>query len=138
MILFGQDDFVGAWVFARVGRGRWLPGEGTAIGWLEEGELVAGLTFTDWTGPNMFVGIAIEGRRFPPALLRVGLLYAFKQVACTRLTFAIASNNLASISLAQRLGAELEASLQGALPDADLNYYVLRPDKCKFWSRVNA
>lgn len=137
MFLIGEDKLVADWVYARTS-GQLDVGVGTVgVGWVDShNNLIAGVVFHSYTpGRNLFVDCAIEGKRFPPALLRFTLQYSFYQLKVARLTFAIDSVNLSSKRLVRRLGAIQEATLSGAACQGDLELWVLRPATSAFCRR---
>jgi hypothetical protein len=101
------------------------------------GAILAAAMFHSYTERNIFVDIAIERKAAAPLLLWAIGDYAFRQLACARLTFTADSNNLPAIDLHRRMGAEVEAVLRGAAKDGnDIRISVLWHD-CAFWRRLN-
>lgn len=107
-----------------------------AMGWLRRDQIVAALAFTRFSEIGCEVSIYSEGG-LPRPLLDVGFRYVFGQCRLHRLTFCVQSDNLPSIRLVTRLGAELEATLAGTHPDSDTLIWVLRPETCSYWRRLN-
>jgi len=137
MLVWDSPETINQWVAQR-GGGKVYPGACTALGWLNpQGRLIAGIVFHESNGAHCLVNIAIEGGAFPPALLKAGLLYAFKQLQLNRLTFIIAEGNIPSQNLVRRLGAIPEATLQEADIHGNLLIFALFPRNCKIWSRIN-
>jgi hypothetical protein len=137
MLVYDDPVPVGNWVAAQ-GGGFCPPGTFTAMGYVEGGDLIAGLVFHTSNGQNCFVNIALSKGRFPRALLKAGLYYVFKQLTLRRLTFFISSTNIKSQNLVVRLGAKREATLRSAdIGGGDLFIYSLFPEDCWIWSVVN-
>ena len=136
MYLIRQNEVVNEWVHAHAG-GRAAHGTYQAFGWLTDGKLSGGVVFHTCNGWNCYANIAVTSPHALRPILRVGLPYAFAQLALPRLTFAVSSANLASITLVTGLGATREATLHGAGDSGeDMYIYCLRPETCPIWSRM--
>jgi RimJ/RimL family protein N-acetyltransferase len=134
--LVNCDDAVGAWVYSKLGC-RWLQGLGVAFGVADDYGIACGLTFSDWNGPNVYVGVAVDRPTGFKWLLESGMKYAFGQLGCTRLTFMTESSNIKSVRLQERLGAVREATLTGAGRNGDdILISRLTPDNY-IWRRLN-
>lgn len=136
MYVIEQDAAVNAWIAAR-GGGRAAWGTFKAVGWETAGDLTAGLALHSCNGYNCYANIAVANPHSIAPLLKFGLPWAFDQLALPRLTFAVSSRNLPSISLVTGLGADHEATLYGAGDSGeDLLIFALRPVSCKLWNRI--
>ena len=96
-IVIHKDEVVGPWVFAQVGR-LWYPGMGTTMGWVDdEDKLVAGVTFTNFDGVNVWMDCAaMEGSR--PLLVEVQALVSESElIPPRRVCNGIDRNRLALI-----------------------------------------
>ena len=127
------DPFVvGPWVCARAG-GTWVPGRGTAIGKLDDdGKIMAGVLYEDWTGANIMCHIAGEGNWATRDYLGVIYDYPFNQLNARRITCPVASTNEKSIALVTRMGFTLECTLAQAIPDGDMHLFRMFRDECKY------
>lgn len=138
MIVVGQDDVVGAWVSKEVGK-LWYPGMGRAMGWLgENGELIAGVTFINFDGVNVWLDAAASSKS--RWLDRRGLWaifhYCFEQLGVLRVTVAIPENNEKSIKLATGAGFKYETRLEKAAPQGYyMNIYRMFREDCRWLSR---
>jgi RimJ/RimL family protein N-acetyltransferase len=133
-IVTGPTDVIASYVAHKVGMPNGF-GPCTAIGLLEEGALIAGVVYNDWTGGNVFAHVAAEdGRRWlSKEYLRVCFEYPFTQLGVNRVTGWVEESNLAARKFDEHLGFELEARLKGAARDGgDVLIYVLWKDKCRF------
>lgn len=137
MIVLGKDNVVGPWVFHEVGR-LWFPGMGRALGWERDGNLLAGVTFTNFDGVNVWMDCAATpGSKW---LDRRGLWvifhYVFEQLQCERCSAMIPEDNEKSLKLVQQAGFEYEATLVRAAPN-NKNMLVFRMFKedCKWLNR---
>lgn len=124
-------DIVGPWVCERSG-GTWVKGRGTAIGKMQDGQLVAGVLYEDFTGANVVCHIAGEGNWATRDYLNVIFDYPFNQIGVKRITAPISSTNIKSINLVQRMGFTLECTLAQAIPDADLHLFRMWRGECKY------
>ena len=123
---------VGPWVCERTG-GTWVEGRGTAIGKLDnDGKLMAGVLYEDWTGSNIVCHIAGYENWASRDYLNVIFDYPFNQLKAKRITCPIASTNIKSINLVRRMGFTLECSLAQAIPDGDLHLFRMFKDECKY------
>ena len=134
MLVWENPLAIGTWV-GEHGGGKYPPGSYSAIGYVENGELIGGFVFYNANSVNCFISLALSKGRMPRALLKAALYYAFKQLTLRRLTCTISSANIASQDLVTRLGAKREATLRDADPDGDLLVYALFPSECPLWSR---
>lgn len=135
MLIWDCPAMVNEWVGTR--GGGYCEGGYTALGWAQDEALVAGLVFYSANEKNCFVNIALARGTFPIGLLKAGLRYVFSQLKLSRLTFTIEQDNIRSQNLVTRLGATLEATLQGAGNSGDLLIFKLRPETCPIWSKLN-
>lgn len=122
---------VGPWVCERAG-GTWIPGRGTAIGRLVNGELVAGVLYEDFTGPNVVCHIAGVGNWATRGYLGVIFHYPFVQLGVKRITVPVCSTNLRCIALVKRMGFTMEARLLRATPGGHLLLFAMFKDECRF------
>jgi RimJ/RimL family protein N-acetyltransferase len=136
MLIWDCPEVINEWVAGK-GGGHAAKGACTALGWVENDRLVAGLVFHEANGAHCLVNIAIANGAFPRALLCAGLHYVFSQLKLKRLTFIIAEGNIPSQNLVRKLGATLEATLRDADINGNLLIYALFPEDCKLWSRIN-
>lgn len=131
------DDAVGVWVHSRLGS-RWISGAGNAIGVVDDNNvLTAGVTYTQWSGPNIVLDVAAEpGKRWcTPDVLYMLLSFPFEQLKCSRVTAPISSANTRCRRFVEKLGFSLEATLEGACKDGDLLIYRMKKDECRWLQR---
>lgn len=122
---------VGPWVCERAG-GTWVPGRGTAIGRMVDGELVAGVLYEDFNGANIICHIAGVGNWATREYLAVIFHYPFVQLGVRRITVPVDSVNEKSIRLVERMGFTLESRLREATPRADMLLYRMFRNECRF------
>lgn len=124
-------EHVGPWVFERIGT-FWVKGRGNAIGKLKDGELIAGVVYEDWNGPNVVCHIAGEGNWATPKFLATIFDYPFNQLKVRRITVPVCASNVKSIKLVEKLGFRKEAELLGATSKGNLLLFRMFRDECKY------
>lgn len=118
-------------MYERTGDGDWI--SGATIGVSRDNSIVAGVTFTQWTGPNIFTAVAVEDRRaISRKFLFLCFWYAFEQLQCRRITALVNEDNSASIRGLEHLGFTREATLVDAAPKGDVIVYRLFREDCKW------
>lgn len=130
MLIIGKE--VVSWVARRTNEfGRF--GTDIGIGWAKAGQLVAGVAYADWNGPNVVCHIAAEGRRWATReYLGVIFDYPFRQLGCKRITVCVGEGNTASRRFVEHLGFTLEAELAGAHSTGHLRIYRLWSGECRY------
>lgn len=110
-------------------------GSEVGIGWLKNGEIVAGVVYADWNGPNVVCHIAAEGKRWATRQYLWAIFdYPFRQLKCKRITVAVGEGNEASRNFVEHLGFGLEARLEKAHPTGDLLLYSIWNTNCRWLS----
>jgi RimJ/RimL family protein N-acetyltransferase len=132
-IVTGWDDVVGTYVHTRLGS-RWVPNSGTGIGLVDaQGQLVAGVTYTNFNGSNVCLDVVAERRGWcAPEFLYCWFSYPFEQLGCQRITAQVASNNPRSLKFVERLGFQYEARLDRAVSGGDIFIYRMFKDNCRW------
>lgn len=117
--------------------GRAWPTSYRALGVARGHTITAAVVLYDFTPWNCMVNIAVTDPASFRRLLKLALHYVFEQLALTRLTFAVSSDNIRSIKLVTALGAVHEATLREAgKSKEDLHIYALRPESCPIWRKL--
>lgn len=101
------------------------------IGWLVDGEIVAGVAYNEFNGPNINAHIAVT-RPLTREFVRVIFDYPFNQAGVNRVTCLIGEDNTKSRRLCEHFGFTEEARLAGAHPGGDLIIYRLLRNECKW------
>jgi hypothetical protein len=78
----------------------------TALGLEEGGEIVAGVVFNGYTGPDIEITVAALPGKVSPRFVRACGRYVFNQLGCLRAS--ITTEQPEVIRLAHRLGAQTE------------------------------
>lgn len=134
MLVIGSG--VAEWVFRRVGGAMSAHSQG--IGWKVGDEIVAGVAYEQFTGSNIFVHQAVEGR-VPREYWWAVTDYPFNQLGCKRITGFVESHNQKALRLNAHIGFKVEATLEKAgRNNSDLVVMVLWKEDCRFlrWNNV--
>ncbi len=109
-------------------------GTDAGIGWLRHGQLIAGVAYAEWSGPNVVCHIASDGSRrwLTREYLWTIFHYPFVQLNCKRITVCVGQGNSDSRRFVQHLGFALEATLEAAHPTGDLLVYRMWKKDCKW------
>lgn len=113
-------------------------GTETGIGWIgKKGNLIAGVAYADWNGPNVVCHIASDKSKkwLTRTFLWTIFDYPFVQLNCKRITVCIGQGNKDSIRFVEHLGFTHETTLRGAHPSGDLLIYVLWRGDCRWLLR---
>ena len=109
-------------------------GTEVGIGWLRGGQIVAGVAYANWNGPNVECHIASDGSRkwLTKQYLWTIFDYPFNQLGVDRITVCVGEGNTDSTRFVKHLGFILEAKLKGAHPTGDLLIYRMDRQDCRF------
>lgn len=106
-----------------------------AIGLERRGELIAGVLYDGFTGPNIWMHVAAKsGARWATReFLRAAFSYPFLQLGCDRVSGAVDASNSQARRFDEHLGFEEEARLKGAAADGgDVILYVMWKKDCRY------
>lgn len=134
-VLLGADDEVGSWVCAQLpSREVWTPGMGAGIGITCAQSLVAGVTYFQFNGINVWVGIAAtDPRALSRATLATLFDYPFRQLKAQRITALVDASNSRSRRFVERLGFSVEATLKASAADgSDQIVCRMRAEDCRW------
>jgi hypothetical protein len=127
-----DSDVVGEWVAERV-CSRWRKDTARCIGKLDEnGVIVAGVIYDEWTGTNFMCDIAGQGNWASKLFLSIIFDYPFVRAGAKRITARVKSTNEKSIKLVTKMGFKLESRLTQAIPDGDFLFFVMFKEDCKY------
>lgn len=114
-------------------------GSAQGIGWLKGQEIVAGVVYCDWNGPNVVCHIASDGSRrwLTRRYLWTIFDYPFCQLRVKRITVPVGEGNKDSRRFVEHLGFVLEAALKDAHPSGDLLVYRLWKHDCRWLKHEN-
>lgn len=131
MLVIGPE--VVEWVAKRVNEhGNFGAAQG--IGWAKGGELVAGVVFNDFNGPNICMHVASDGtkRWMTREFLRTCFDYPFNQCGVKRITGLVGEGNVEARKFDEHIGFVLETQLWGAHPTGNLMVYVMWRYQCRW------
>lgn len=135
--VYGRDAEVCAWVAARVDEEHFHNAVG--IGLEEDGELIAGVVFDQYSGPGIVIHVAaVPGKRWMNRdfLFRV-FAYPFLQLHCKRVTGLVRVDNLPAQKFDEHLGFKREGLIRSACTDGtDMILYGMLASECKFLELV--
>lgn len=134
--IYGEDDRIHKWVAQRTGAGSYGNGVHVrAIGHEIDGELVAGVVYDSYTGPNIVMHVAGEPRRrwlTEEFLFRV-FAFPFIQLGCTHVSAFPDANNVAACRLDEKVGFFKEGVMRQAAKDGgDVVMYGMLKDECRW------
>lgn len=125
------DKFhVGPWVCEKAG-GVFTQEDSQAIGLIDNGDLLMGVLYNNYTQNNVFAHIRAD-KPLTPAFVKIMFDYPFNQLKVKRITAPIKSTNKRAIEFVQRLDFVIECKLAQAIPDGDMHIYVLWREKCRY------
>lgn len=104
------------------------------IGLERDGQIIAGVAYNEYNGPNINAHIALTEpmtRRYLWTIFD----YPFNQAKARRITALVGEGNRKSCHLVERLGFTEETRLEGAHPTGDLIVYRLWRNDCK-WMEI--
>lgn len=131
--IYGQDARVSAWVGERVDEENFAGA--VALGLEQDGELVAGVVFNEYTGTNINIHVAaVPGKRWMNRdfLFRV-FAYPFLQLKCNRVTGLVRVDNLPAQKFNEHLGFVREGIVRSACKDGtNMILYGMLATECKF------
>lgn len=132
-IVWNEPERVMHWVAARTDEDAYHLY--TAIGLEHDGELVAGVVYTNKAGANILMHVASDGSRhwMTPAYLAACFRYPFIQEGCQRITGLVRADNLEAQRFDEHLGFKREGQLRAACTDGtDLIVYGMLKSECRF------
>lgn len=109
----------------------WKPEGAEAIGWMKDGEIVAGVWYEDFNPQSITTHIAISGaltKRF----LSVIFDYPFMQLGVQKIIAPVLEDNADSIRLVTKMGFKEEARLNNVHPLGDMLFFVMNKIDCKY------
>lgn len=83
-----------------------------AIGVVSDGEIIGGVVFNLWTGPNIHITAAGSPGVWSRIFLRRLAAYVFDELGCVRATFTTESPR--AVDVCRRLGARHEGTMRNA------------------------
>jgi RimJ/RimL family protein N-acetyltransferase len=129
-MVFGEH--IARWVAERTG-GMYFAGSGQGVGWLRNGELVAGVLFDNFTGQSVQMHVAADGKHWlSREFLRFCFRYPFEQMKVNKVIGLVDSTNEAALRFDQHLGFTQEAVIKDAGRKGDTIILTMTRDQCRF------
>lgn len=136
-VVYGQDERVINWVHQNLTTDAERLGS-VALGLEEDGELIAGVVFGEYTGVSICMHVAaVPGKRWMTRdYLWRSFAYPFLQLKCARITAIIREDNVVSQRFVEHIGFKREGVIRCAAKDGTdhLLYGMLRHE-CR-WLRI--
>ena len=108
----------------------WTPENSTTIGWVTD-EIEAVVWYEDFNKKSVTCHIYL-GKGLNRQYLHTIFDYPFVQLGVDKIIGPVKSNNQKAIDFDKKLGFKEEARLLDAFPDADLIFFVMNKDDCRF------
>lgn len=137
-VIYGQDERVCKWVADKVSESDFLLAR--AIGLEEDGELIAGVVYENYTGKNITMHVAaVPGKRWlNREFLFRSFAYPFLQLGCNRVTGLVKEDNHDARKFDEHLGFKKEGLLRKACDDgSDLILYGMLKEECRWIGNRN-
>jgi L-amino acid N-acyltransferase YncA len=132
-ILVDNQKRVLAWMARKVDA-PFFSADAKAIGWEAGGVLIGGVVFELWSGPNIYMHVAVEdGAVVTRKDLRIAFAYPFQHLNCKRITGLVRADNLKAQRFDEHLGFRLEGRMRQAAADGtDMLVYGMLSDECRW------
>lgn len=125
-----NKDLIGPWIAKELDM-VWTSENSSTIGWIENGEIVNGVWYEDFNGKSVTCHIVLK-KPLNRTFLAIIFDYPFIQLGVSKIIGPVKSNNQKSINLVTKFGFKEEARLLEAFPDADLIFFVINREDCRF------
>jgi len=106
-------------------------GGATGIGWVQDGKIVAGVMYEEFTEASIHATIVAEAPMVKGFLHKI-FDYPFNQIGVEKIIVQVNSANKKSLDLAYRLGFEEEGCIKGAYLDGDRVILTMTKNECKW------
>ncbi len=137
-VIYGQDERVCAWVSEKIRENDFIFAR--AIGLEQDGELIAGVVYENYTGKNITMHVAaVPGKRWlNREFLFRSFAYPFLQLDCNRVTGLVRADNLEAQKFDEHLGFKKEGLLRQACEGGtDLILYGMLKTECRWIGNRN-
>lgn len=102
------------------------------LGWMQDGELVAGVVYEEFTEASIHATIVIErGTVMTKSFFHKIFDYPFNQLGVNKIIVQANTANVESVHLAKRLGFTEEGMIKGAYLDGDRIILTMTKDECR-------
>lgn len=105
----------------------------------DEGELIAGVVFSHFTGFDISMHVAAERGRVwaTPKVLKALFGYPFNQLKCRRVTGFVAAENTHTLRFDLKAGFVVEGRLRDATPEGDMIIVGMTRNECRWLGNEN-
>lgn len=134
-LVTNEDERVAKWICQRIPMFEYGSTPYTCLGLANPlGGLIAGVIYENYTGIDIRMHVAAEGRRWlTKHFLGECFRYPFVQLGCSRVTGLVPSRNEAAAQFDKHLGFVYEGRLRRMLPDGDdLLVFGMLKDECRW------
>lgn len=129
-MISADKNLIGPWLAKELDM-VWTPENSATIGWIENGEIVNGVWYEDFNGKSVTCHIVLK-KPLNRTFLAIIFDYPFIQLGVSKIIGPVKSNNQKAIDFDKKLGFKEEARLLDAFPDADLIFFVMNKEECRF------
>lgn len=109
-------------------------GTDIGIGWMKDGQIVAGVAYANWNGVNVECHIASDRSRrwLTRQYLWTIFDYPFNQLGVKRITVCVGEGNRDSARFVEHLGFKIESRLESAHPTGALLIFRMFRSECPY------
>jgi len=109
-----------------------VPGAGaTGLGWVQDGKIVAGVMYEEFTEASIHATIVVEEPMTKGFVHKI-FDYPFNQLGVDKIIVQANTSNAESVNLAKRLGFTEEGMIKGAYLDGDRIILTMTKDECRW------
>lgn len=130
MVTTEDQDALGKWLCNKTGAS-FISGNGTYIGFVKNGNILAVAGYDSFNGASVHVHIAIEGKINREFLWYI-FHYPFVELKAKKLIGVVKSSNQKALKFDKHLGFIEEATIKDAAPCGDLVILTMTKKQCKF------
>ena len=109
------------------------PDRGATIGWVRNGQIVAGVMYERYTGSSVVASIAVlPGSRMSAEFLWTIFDYPFNQLEVDVMLVFIEAVNIKSKQMVEKMGFVQCASVSGVFPSGSMVIYTIEKSQCRY------
>ena len=122
---------IGHWVAEKTD-GIYTPQNSSAVGRVIDGQIVGGVSFSEFSGRSIAMHCAGVGHWLSRELLNKAFLYPFEQLKVHKVLGLVDQSNVNARRLNQHLGFVLETRIKDAALGGDWLVYSMTREQCRF------
>lgn len=131
ILLLNHSRAIAEWVRAEMGLEGFGPCQ--AIGVLDGTELICGVVYSNYSGPNVMMTIHATSPRWARrGIIGAFFRYPFKQLGCSRVTAIVDEANERSLKLCLGVGFQPEGRMRKCFPPRDGIVLGMTADECRW------